>query len=429
MILFRPQDWLIPELARYEVINVVAITALLALLIDIMTGEIKIPDKLPALWLGIGIFVGICMSHIAHTFLAGLTGSFEDYGKKFIFYLLVILTVNSVRRIKILVLVMTGAALIMATHCILQIHRGYGFTGRPPLYQKRPVGESGEFRMQARAYFFGTFEDPNDTALFLIPLCPLLLGIFSKKLWILVLPVVGYLLYGAYLTDSRGGMLGAIVLVLCLFHRFFNVKWTLIVLAGLTIGVTMATPLAGSLGLIDDSSLDRAIFWGEANYIFKSSITNLLFGVGYAMLSSDYLEKDRAVHNSFVLSYTETGVFGYFFWFTLLAFVVFSAWYISRWVPENKKEKSLVRFAYYLVPALAGSAASAYFLTRAFHLSWMLMMALGGATYTAMADRIGWERLNVRMRITPRYWPIWFGMSLGSILFIYFTIRLINSIR
>lgn len=425
-ILFRPQDWLFPWMLKYEVVNIIAIISLLALMIDILTGSVKIPKKLPHFWLILGVFFAIVMSHVAHTYWFGIQGSFQNYGKKLVFFMLILLTTNSVKRLRGMMLLPVISAVVITIHCHLQITRGYGFAGLKPLWQLR--FSDGIWSHQPRALFFGTFGDPNDTCLLLLAAIPCAFALFPKKLLPISAALAASFVYAISLTKSRGGQLGLIVLVALLFHRFFSKKWFII--AG-TCGIllfTQAVPMAAKFGFVDQSALDRAIFWGEANQYFKSSPTNLLFGVGYGMLSTDYMEKDRAVHNSFVTCYAEIGIFGYFFWFTLVALLLAGSRYISRLEPESKSDKTLKRFASLMVPALGGYYTSSYFLTRPYHLSFLFLMGLCAVLYRLTAEKIGYKTMNDHLWVTGT--KIWFYpvLSLGSILFIYLSIRVINAL-
>ncbi len=423
-ILVRPQDWLWPVLIDYRMVNIIAIVSLGALAFDVMNRRVRIPEKLPHLWLELGVYFGIIMSHVAHTYWWGIQGASQEYGKKLIFFLLVLLTVNTAKRMKFMFWVIVIVACIMTYHCHLQITTGHGFAGWRPLVQLR--FQDGEWLPTARAYFFGTFEDPNDTALFLVSALPLAFALFPGKLGLLLgMPVAAWLIYGVDLTKSRGGQIGLIVALGLLFHKWLSPKKFMILMAAGIIVFTELIPLAAKFGFVDQSALDRAIFWGEANYYFKA---NPIFGVGYAMLSSDYMEKDRAVHNSYVLCYTETGVFGYTFWFTLLALSFFAARYVSRLIPEDKEEKHLIQMAIFMVPALGGYYAASYFLTRAYHLPFLLLMALAGAFYRITAEKMGYGLLAKRLHFTMEKFWLYPAISLGSIVFIYISIRLINAL-
>lgn len=427
VIFWRPQDWMWPWLAAYQPINIIAILALIACGVEIMMGTIKVPQKLPHIFLGLGFYFAILMSHVAITYWVGLIGSFEHFGKILIFYLLVILTTNSVRKIKILIWVTVGMALYIAIHCYLQQTTGTGFYGHRPLIQ--PTGirdEDGNMPMMVRPHFFGIFDDPNDTALFLVSAAPLCLTLLPRWGILLTLPLALFFARISMFTESRGGLMALGVTILLFFGQFFSKKWLIVGGAVLIFFITFVIPALSSRGLMDQSSFERATFWGEANYIFKE---NPVFGVGYALLVSDYMDKDRAVHNSYIHCYTELGTFGYFFWFTLLCLAFIGCYYISEMKPETKEEKKLVRMARWMVPCLGGYYTAAYFLTRTYLLPTFLLFALSAAIYRCAGERVGIDTMNKKMHMTSQKLWHWLIATPVSIVFIYVSILIINKMR
>jgi putative inorganic carbon (HCO3(-)) transporter len=426
-IFWRPQEWMWPWLAGYQPINVIAILALISCGAEIMMGSIKVPQKLPHIFLGLGIYFAIIVSHAVHTYWAGITGSFEHFGKILIFYLLVILTVDSVRKIKILISIVVGMALMIAYHCYLQRVTGYGYYDLRVMMQPSGVrDEDGNMVILTRSFFFGIFDDPNDTALFLVSAAPLCLALLPRWGIIVTLPLALVLARISMFSESRGALMALGVTIMLFFGQFFSKKWLIMGGAVFIVFITFVVPVLSARGMIDQSSIERATYWGEANYIFKQ---HPLFGVGYSLLSSDYLEKDKAVHNSFIKAYTELGVFGYFFWFTLLCLAFFGNWYISEMKPETKEEKGLVRVARWMVPCLGGYYTAAYFLTRTYHLPLFLLMGISAALYRLAGEKVGIGRINQKMHMTKdKFWH-WLALTPASIAFIYVSILIINKMR
>lgn len=108
--------------------------------------------------------------------------------------------------------------------------------------------------------------------------------------------------------------------------------------------------------------------WGYGNEFLKQ---NPLFGIGYQRWL-DY--SDQVAHNSFVTCYGELGLFGYFFWFSLLWLVLRSVYRIARLKPLDRNTR---RLAVGLLAALVGFYASAFFLTRTYNPFLYLMLGLG----------------------------------------------------
>jgi hypothetical protein len=122
-----------------------------------------------------------------------------------------------------------------------------------------------------------------------------------------------------------------------------------------------------------------------ANEQFKH---NLLFGIGYGMFWE--IARSMAAHNAFVHCYTEIGIVGYWFWFGLFCLGILGVWRTrSEMLGHSEPEGRWLGFASGMILAsIAGFAASAYFLSRAFVFPMFLMFAL-----MAALPRIAWNRL------------------------------------
>lgn len=237
---------------------------------------------------------------------------------------------------------------------------------------------------------------------------------------------VATLCVGVYATQSRGGFLGFGVMLLTFQRRFLSVKQFIWAAA---LGVLLLTVVAPSrvveIGLLEDAATDRVVFWGEANYAFKQTP---LFGVGYGMIT-EYVQKDRAIHNSYVQAYADLGVLGYIFWFGLLLIALVGCWQIGTLQPDTEEERQLVRWANFAVPGLAGLYASAYFLSRTYHLPLYVILGMCGAAYNISGVRVGFDQLNSFCGIDRK--RAWLGpaLAVASIVFIYASILLVNRIR
>ena len=169
---------------------------------------------------------------------------------------------------------------------------------------------------------------------------------------------------------------------------------------------------------------ERVDFWGEANYAF---IQKPVFGVGYGMIT-EYIPKNPSVHNSYVHAYSELGVFGYIFWFSCLAFAFVASWQLAELKPDTEEDRSLSLWLKCLVPGLAGMYLSGYFLSRTYQLPFFVIFAMCAASYTLIVRQTGVVALNNYCFVGPRKWMIWPALSIGSIIFIYISIRAMNSI-
>jgi hypothetical protein len=334
----------------------------------------------------------------------------------------VLLTVAMDRpsRLHAMAVVVVAVVCLMAWHALLQTHRGWGFgPWTPPLY----IGRKG-LPGYTRTYWFGIFSDPNDLAQILATGLPFAFALPRRRsiVGFLFSCAVAWLLVEAVLTThSRGGLValaacGAMMLGLVLPARLQ--RWYLFLMV---LGFLAMCPL--SRKLLDSSARDRVVFWGQANRMFKRYP---LFGIGVNMIS-EYTEEGRAVHNAFVLCYTEIGLFGYWFWFSLLQLGLMGCWAARAALrrPKTPAQAWLRRFAGLSVCATVGYAASAYFLSRAFVYPVYILFAILAAVPLVTQRLLGPDAprlINVRRDLF-----LWCTAgSLFSVAYIYVSILFLN---
>ena len=419
LVMWRPQEWLLPWLFGWPLLDLVVVMSLFSVVVENDAGKIRIPKNVPQLWLLGGLWFAAAMSHVANTYFVGMLEAIPAVFKICFFTALLICVMDRVERIRTVIIIMVVMSCVMAVHALLQQSRGYGFGGLYPMFDKRLV-ESGS---PYRSYFFGIFSDPNDMAQMLAASIPLVFAI-PKKMnpisFLVCCGVAALLLSGALAGQSRGGMvalaaLAAVVLVLRLPSRWLPYGLATVALGGLAL-----CPLAA--GLLDESAHDRIVFWGKANYAFKS---NPLFGIGYNMFWQ--VAKDRAAHNAFVDCYTELGIFGYTFWFGLLFLGFVGTWRTRRYLGgiTDLRARRLRRTTGLLIAACAAFATSSYFLSRTFIYPFFFLFALMAAVPVAarefmpdgQKDRM-FTKWDVRIVM-----PI---VSVASVFYIYFSIRFLN---
>ncbi|MBT63679.1 MAG: hypothetical protein CML13_10755 [Puniceicoccaceae bacterium] len=423
-LIIRPQDWALPIL---EVFRPVLLTQALAIgfcALEVMGKTLKMPDKRNPWWILMGgLFFSVAMSHLANTYLSGLVSSVTDFGKIFITFVVLWINLNTVKRLELFTLFLVLMCCFISVNCILQIQTGTGFGGSEPLI--RPIPGSDEFVYQA--HYFGIFSDPNDTAQLLTLALPLTVFVLIRYsnflLRIAAMIVLITIVWAIFTTESRGGFLSLVVTAGVAFRKMMSVKqFAFCCFCGVFL-ITIFLPSRFSGGLMDDSMRERVNFWGEANYAF---IQKPLFGVGYGMIT-DYIPKNRSVHNSFVHAYAELGTFGYIFWFSCLAFAFISLWQMAELKTESTEDRHLSLWLKCLVPGLAGMYLSGYFLSRTYQLPFFVIFAMCAACYTLVARQTGVRALNDYCWIGERKWWIWPCLSVTSMVFIYLSIRVMNS--
>ena len=371
IIYIRPGEW-IPALYRWRLLQLATVAALFFMAAEMALSK-RALAKAPHNGMLLGLFASILLSHAVHGYASGLIGSFAFFSTNLVAYLLMANIVTTPLRLRAVVWLLIGLSVALAVQGIHQAQTGLGWAAQPMAYEG----------LHGRITWIGIFNDPNDLALAFIMVIPLLLGeIFKREFFLLKampLALVGVLIYGVYLTDSRGGLLA----LMAVFAYFFikRSRWRV---AGGFVGLALAALVflfgPSRLGLMsagEDSAAGRLDAWYYGFQLLKASP---LFGRGMDMFTDAY---PLTAHNSFVLAFAELGLVGYFCWVGLL-YVSFKAFSLVQ-----RHDRRLAPYAFGLQAGLVGYCAAAFFLSRTYILLPYLFVALSAAT------------LNIARRANP----------------------------
>lgn len=361
LVFWRPQEWLVPALYGWPLLDVIVYAALLALIMEINQKQSQWP-RTPAIWLAVGLWFSTILSHVPHTYFKGIVDTIPESFKLCFFMVLLIVVVDRVSRVRAVIAVMVASAVIMAIHCLMQQKLGYGFAGQEPLWRYRPLTDE----WQIQSLFFGIFSDPNDTGQWLAAAIPLVFAIPRRLNPVSLMACSGlayYLFLALNSTHSRGAQIAFAAVIATMFVLLLPTRWfPYVAILGL-VGVLGLCATKGG-GMLDASAQERVVYWGMANREFKA---NPLFGLGYGMFW-EVTGGKKAAHNAFVSCYTEVGLVGYWFWFSLLQLGLIGAWRTRLALKRAKKESQayLKRVAGLGLASLVGFATGGYFLSRAF---------------------------------------------------------------
>ncbi len=396
------------------------------------------------------MFFGVLM--VSHVFNGWFGGALEQLEKFAPVVLAFVVFANGLdRRSRILktMAVFALCAAVLAVHGIEQQKTGIGWTGI-------------ELSQGTRIQYVGIFNDPNDLGMLFVTCVPMaaylssrggLMGL-RRLFWLIV---TGILVYGVYLTDSRGSLLALLaVMGLYIWQR----RGVLIAgaLGAAAVAVLLALPSRfNEIDVEEASAQGRVDSWYEGMQMFQA---HPIFGVGPDMYS-DY--HHLTAHNSFVLIIAETGIIGFTLW---LAFVVYSfrmMWAGSRppaaplWdeqdtfdIGEDRlPDKAAVDFdanqahldqididlidtdqahiaegraiAMTLLLSLVGFFTSAFFLSRSYIIILYLLAALVVAHYTDMA-RDDPDLPRFSFANDALLWPV---IGVGAAIFLYIMIKIL----
>ncbi len=323
LLITRPQEF-IPGLAEVPLLQPMLLAA--------FGMWLAMPDKgwelpqfrlLPILlffvWLSLG-FAG---------WWGGIVPAVERLLPPMLLFVIVTGCVRSVRELKIFSAIVIACAGVLVLHGHLQVTNGIGWTGQPMI--------------EGRITYSGIFDDPNDMGLLFV--MSIAMSLFhirtqqSKLLRLFMLVAIGWLLYGVYLTDSRGTMLATMLVIGLEVWRSYG-KTVVIVAGSILVPVLVAFTRLSELDAEESSAANRFDAWYEG---LELLLDNPVFGVGWGMFS-DY-NFGLTAHNSVVLAMSELGLSGYTIW---LAFVALSGWMAYRLVfplQPRVPAKPAVRFA------------------------------------------------------------------------------------
>jgi len=415
LVFWRPQEWLMPWLYGWPLLDVIVFTAVLSFLLEVQQGRVHLPKKMVHLHLLVGLWCAAVFSHVANGYFAGMVDTIPAAFKVCFFPILLICVLDRPSRFRAIAWLFVTMACVMAIHALLQQTQHVGFAGQTPIVGR----DEGEVRSR----FFGIFEDPNDLAQILATSIPFAFALFRRRsvigflvgcaiTWLLVKAIIG--------TDSRGGYIALATVSYVMVALMLPSRWLPFMMLVLLTCALLLCPL--SVGYLDPSAHDRVVFWGLANQVFKAQP---LFGIGYGMFWE--VASDRASHNAFVSCYTTLGFFGYWFWFGLLQLSLLGAWRtrVAFSQPKGAEEGWIKRFSGLCIAAMAGYCASAYFLSRDFVYPIFFLFAILGALAI-----VGEERLPAGHRPLIGSRQSIMGMvtlgALVSIFYIYFSIILLN---
>ncbi len=400
LVLFvRPQEWVSFLYALPIVDYLMAATALLWLW-DLRLRRWRF-GQAPQDWLMLGLYAGVLMSHVRHTYFAAFLVSFGDFGKKFLPYLFIASLVNTLRRTKVIIAAIVVGCLFLSVHGIIQAHSedhtGFGETRQSEAIVRQ---EDGEEMVRVRG--FGIFFDPNDLALILVVALPFLLsrglsrgaGSIGGRALSLALTVP--MLYCIYLTNSRGGWLALMAMAAAYLYLHVPYKKTAAVV-GLAVAVaifTLGPTRMATISAEEGAARGRLVAWADGNRMLKRYP---VFGQGHDRFE-EFSEDGRSAHNSFVQCWGELGLFGYFFWLAMVLATLKDSYALSGAEAEEQEledqearrtARDLPRLARAGLAGLVGFLVAGFFLTRTYHLPLYVLFGLFAGMRNTYARRAG----------------------------------------
>jgi hypothetical protein len=411
---------------------------------------LKIPQSLAMIGLTVAVFLSVLFGS------RGFDGAVQAFllfipsGVPFFF---VCLHCNTTRRFKILVLTMLLVCLFVIARGSFDLLRGIPQnTLQPEADSGNPIPTSmtgskyflkqgnGEGGWVYRLQWLGEINDPNDTGQLIVCVMPLIFIFWREKktmtnIFFVILPVCA-LLFGAYLTHSRGSLLALSAIVIVAARRRIGTLPAVLLVSAL-ISAAFALQFTGGREISASAGEDRTALWGESLQLLKS---HPLLGVGFAQLGD---QMGLTAHNSVAVCAAELGLFGLFFWSLFLFPTMRNA--LATASPDDVHDGEPIpadesRFPQTIMPmeeidkaeinrlgqlmflSLTGYLVAGWFLSRAFIMTLFLLGGMTEAVYE-MALRRGMIAPRLRHERVLSYSGL---LAAALVLMLYLTVRVLH---
>jgi len=409
LVLIRPQDY--PAMAEMGV--PILPIAMLAALAAWAIGRDRRPFDQPT-YLLFPAFVAVGMaSMVFNGWPGGAVVRFLELVPAMAAVLLVSQASHSTKNLRKIMWLLCVAATVLTVHGIEQVKLGEGWTGMPTV-------ENG------RIQYVGIFSDPNDLAMLFVMSIPMallmsgrggLLGLRRLFWW----AVATTLLYGVYLTDSRGAFLAVMAMagVWLWLRKGLLIAGTMGA-AGMAVLLMLPTRMQ-ELDAGESSAYGRIETWYDGIQMF---IEHPLLGVGVGNFTEHTW---LTAHNSFVLVLAETGIIGYTVWLAMVVYCFLMPIMVLRLPADlgNDEYQPLWtqerRLAMTLLITQVGFYACAFFLSRSYVI--LLYIMLGLVTGWYMGARERWAGLPAFS--VQRDWFKWCVLSVTSTIVLWLVVKVL----
>ena len=411
---------------------------------------LKTPQSLALIGLAFAAFMSVL---IGERWAGGAASTFPGSIANAFGYLLVCLHCNSKRKLQVLILMLLFVCLFVIANGCIELRNGgqesvhhlptdayvanaEAWRAEHPYLLPKPNDREEPNRLKG----LGLINDPNDFGQLVVCVMPLVFIFWRRKKTLLnllcvILPASA-LLFGVYLTHSRGALVAVAVVAA---RRRIGTLPALVVAGGL-FAAAMALNFTGGRDISASAGEDRTELWSESLQLLKS---HPLFGVGVGTLR-DYL--GHTSHNSVASCAAELGVFGLYFWSLFLfpslrdALVIASPAKVSEGEPilpeeepfpqaarkmETVDKAEVNRLGRLLILSLTGFLVAGWFLSRAYVMTFFLLGGMVEVVYE-MALQRGMVAPRLRLARVLPYAGI---LAFALVLLLYIMLRILNLMR
>jgi O-antigen ligase len=320
-------------------------------------------------------------------------------------YFLIVELVDSWKRIKIILILLVHLTLALAIQGLVMHFTGTGFGGK----------QAYEGRIQA----VGIFSDPNDLALIINCVLPLVVLwlLQSRSLLIKIYSffVIILFVYAIFLTASRGGLLCLGLMAILLGMRKFGKIVGVLGGIGVMGALLVLGPRMNTISPDEASSYGRLEAWVVGMGLFRHSP---LFGVGFGNFMEYHF---RTAHNSFVLCSAELGLLGLYPWLMLTFISIKNTRFVEKELLA-RGQRANAMYTYSAEMALIMFFAGALLLSRTYHPSLFILFGMCGAITHVFVKENKDQRYAL---IEKRDFMLGLGITIVSVIGFYLFLRAI----
>jgi len=369
LLFLRPQDF-IPALSPLRIMLYLAMVVLLFFLVRKVFNRERI--EVFSTRQNILMFVLLLIVPLSDLSNLRVVGAWESFNSfltlMFPFFLIVSITG---RKYKILYWSLTFTCLFLAVNGIIQHYNGVDLFGLPP--------------MNDRIKWVGIFGDPNDFALLhVFSISIVLFHLFRRRenplVRIGLLAMLAVFFMAIYLTNSRGGYLGVITVLVGFAFKNWGLRKGLIGGAVLmVVALILAPDRMAEISPYGQSASGRVYAWMGGFVILKS---HPILGVGMNRFTEYYA---RSSHSAFIKCVTELGLVGFFVWMSL----IYTSFRDLIRVEKMSGNSTLVLYSRITQISMIGFLASAFFLSQTYNPIIYILFAISAVLSLAMRKETG----------------------------------------
>jgi hypothetical protein len=322
----------------------------------------------------LGVLLATGLSFLAGGSLWGLRTAGVEFFKVVLYYLLVIVNITTVDRLRKFTSWLVVFLAVMTVLAVLTYHETIDMPTMEPVREIDVNKLTGEKTVRTRICASGIYNNPNALSRILVvglAICAYrITDPRSGVLRLVWLAPIGLFGYAIHLSQSRGGLIALMVGMVSLFLGRYGWRKTIALAAVLLPAVFLL--FAGRQTNMDTeggTGQERIRIWSLGLDLFERSP---VFGVG-----KDQYEEHVGIcaHNSYVHCYTELGFFGATF-FTGAFYVAITTLFRMKRDELKILEPELRRFRPYLLAAVAGYAAGMMSISDSYHLGTYALLGL-----------------------------------------------------